>query len=224
MTRRRAARRGAGARTVLGCAAVTAVTALAGCGVRPQADPVVLDVPTVDGGTRPAPGGERLVLPVYLVRDGRLVAVERGVPAASVQVALDQLTAGPTRQEVDGGVRTALTPQRVAVAVTDPPPPEGSVVLAADRSLDSVPGGDQLLAIGQLVWTVTAMPGVDSVHLAVEGSLVEVPTDAGLDRGPVDRSDYRSIAPLPPSPVPPSPGSASPGGPPTGSATVPGRP
>jgi spore germination protein GerM len=55
-----------------------------------------------------------------------------------------------------------------------------------------------VMAVGQIVYTVTAVEGVSAVELSVEGSVVDVPVDTGqLRSGPVTRSDYAAIAPTP---------------------------
>ena len=54
----------------------------------------------------------------------------------------------------------------------------------------------QVLAVGQIVYTVTSVSGVNLVQLTEDGHPIEVPTGVGeLRPGPVSRSAYASIAP-----------------------------
>ena len=63
------------------------------------------------------------------------------------------------------------------------------------RDFTSIAGDAQLLATAQLVWTITDSAPDVSVRITVDGRPIEVPTDAGLSRLPVRRSDYASVAP-----------------------------
>ena len=81
---------------------------------------------------------------VHLVSGTHLSPVRRVVPEQRPQDAVDQLLAGPTRAEVLSGLRTALSPQHLSV-------------------LTGIGGGNQLLAVAQVAWTVTQFPRVDDV-------------------------------------------------------------
>jgi spore germination protein GerM len=55
-------------------------------------------------------------------------------------------------------------------------------------------GDEQLLAVAQLVCTLTARPGVGPVSFTLEGAPVDVPTgDGSLTSGPVSRDDYADL-------------------------------
>ena len=57
-------------------------------------------------------------------------------------------------------------------------------------------GQDQIVAAAQLVYTVTAFPGVDQVSVLVNGESASVPTANGsLSAGPLVRADYVALAP-----------------------------
>ncbi|TWH73282.1 sporulation and spore germination protein [Modestobacter roseus] len=176
---------------VLGVALAAAL--LTGCGVSAQdtAEPLRTGVPLV---TQPGAGGpatgQRLT--VYLVRGARLTEVERRMDAPTVAAALDQVVDGPTRAEAADGVRTALAPEVVGVEVVLP---DGTTTVAVTRGFTSITGGNQLLAVAQVVWTLTGLPTVTRVRFTVEGMPVELPTDTGLSTGPVGRGDYLSVAP-----------------------------
>ncbi|WP_432496563.1 GerMN domain-containing protein [Kineococcus auxinigenes] len=173
-------------------AAVAAlVAALGGCGVSTQEGPTSVALPVASAPTSAGSSSGAFVLQVYFVRDDRLVAVPRRTATATPQTALDQLVRGPRRSEVADEVRTAVAPQDLVAT----PAPTGGVVVAAGRDFTNVGGANQLLAVAQLVWTLTELRGVERVRFTVEGEQVEVPTDAGLTHDPVDRDDYASVAP-----------------------------
>ncbi|SDQ63244.1 GerMN domain-containing protein [Quadrisphaera sp. DSM 44207] len=194
----------------LACAVLAA--ALAGCSVRPQEHPEPVEVGAPSRTATAPPSGSADVA-VFFVRGSRLHEVARPAPERSAQAALDQLVVGPSSAEVVAGTRTALVPQRFA-AGPDPERDPATVVVAATGDLASVSGGAQLLAVAQLVWTVTGAPGVQRVRFTIEGVPVEVPTDTGLSGDPVERSDYASVAP----PAAPDPGTGTATG--TGTGTT----
>lgn len=170
--------------------------ALTGCGISAQDAPTSVATSSVPGQTRvePVEPGE-LVLPVYFVRGSRLEPVQRRATDRSAQTALGLLEHGPNGSEVTSGLRTALAPQSLTIASLDGTP--GVAVIAATRVLAGVSGSNQLLAVAQLVWTVTELPGIDRVRVTLDGAPVEVPTDRGLSGDAVSRRDYMSVAPLP---------------------------
>ncbi|MGY1608436.1 GerMN domain-containing protein [Geodermatophilus sp. SYSU D00700] len=151
--------------------------------------------PAPQAGDGSDAAGPRLI--VYFVRGAELTPVERRTDAATTASALDELVEGPSRAEVGSGIRTALAPEVVGVEDVGP---EGSATVAVTRGFAGITGGNQLLAVAQVVWTLTDLPTVTGVRFVVDGVPVEVPTDAGLSDRPVDRDDYRSVAPAEPSP------------------------
>lgn len=165
---------------------------LTGCGVQPQDRPeplVVPGSPSADVGPSPAQG--RTALRVYFVRGARLEAVDRSAPDGDSPTVLGLLTAGPTRDEVLGGLRTAVTPR--ALVTSDAPVAGSTVEVALAPEFTAVSGSNQLLAVAQVVWTLTESPGVARVRFSAAGTPIEVPTDAGLTDQPVGRDDFRSV-------------------------------
>lgn len=199
------------------CALALLVVALlvTGCGVRPQDrwQPVTTAAaPSSEMGNGAQSTGPRVT--VFLVRDADLAPVERRTNARTTAAALELLVEGPTRAEAAGGIRTALAPEVVGV---DQELPAGVTTVSVTRGFTALTGGNQLLAVAQIVWTLTDLPTVTAVRFAVDGAPVEVPTDAGLTDRPVNRDDYRSVAPAEPAPTSP------PTGDPTASTTSPPR-
>jgi spore germination protein GerM len=59
-----------------------------------------------------------------------------------------------------------------------------------------VRGRDQLLAVAQVVYSLTERPPLRRVRLTVEGRALPVPTDSGPAESPfVVRADFLSVAP-----------------------------
>jgi hypothetical protein len=172
---------------------LVAAVLLTGCGVRAQDQPeqVTTAAPqSVEVGAGNHRVGPRLT--IFFVRGAELTPVQRTTDAATTVAALDLLVQGPTRAEVGTGIRTALAPEVVGV---DQPFPDLVPTVAVTRGFTGLTGGNQLLAVAQVVWTLTDLPTVAAVRFTVDGAPVEVPTDDGLTDLAVDRDDYRSVAP-----------------------------
>ncbi|MGY1634636.1 GerMN domain-containing protein [Geodermatophilus sp. SYSU D01186] len=179
---------------------LVAALLLVGCGVRAETRPEPVTTPAApssNGDNGPPGAGPRLT--VFFVRGADLAPVERRTRATTTAAALDQLVEGPTRAEVRAGLRTALPPEVVGV---DEVLSDGLTTVSVTRGFTGITGGNQLLAVAQIVWTLTALPTVTTVRFVVEGTPVEVPTDGGLTDRPVGRDDYRSVAPAEPTPTP----------------------
>ncbi|MGY1669129.1 GerMN domain-containing protein [Geodermatophilus sp. SYSU D00710] len=197
-------------------ALLVAASLVVGCGVRPQdapetVSPAAAPSPTPPGDT--ATTGPQLT--VFLVRGADLVPVQRRTDAATVQAALEQLVEGPSRAEAGTGIRTALPPEVVGVEEVGV---GGIVTVAVTRGFTGITGGNQLLAVAQVVWTLSDLPTISGVRFVVDGTPVEVPTDVGLSDRPVNRDDYRTVAPVEPASSTPPPGEA---GAPSGTPTPP---
>lgn len=167
---------------------------LTGCGVEPQARPERVAVPTQPlNPPVPQPDDEGPDVVVFFVRGADLAPVRREADVATPDVALQLLIAGPTRPEVINGLRTALAPQALAV---DLGVPGGITSVTVTPEFAGITGGNQLLAVAQVVWTLTEVPGTAQVRFLVDGAPVEVPTDSGLSDQPVGREHFRSVAPV----------------------------
>jgi spore germination protein GerM len=170
---------------------------LAGCGV--PADPAPRSIPdeevpfgllaTTTVTTRSASTTKAMV---FLVEGDRLAAVRRQVPApATPDAVLATVAAGPTPPEAAAGLRTALVTgvglSRVAA---------GTATIRLDRDFVAADLHEQTLALAQLVYTVTELPGIRKVQFAFNGQPAEVPTAQGrLQSGAVSRADFAAIGP-----------------------------
>lgn len=168
--------------------------ALGGCGMWAQREPVTIDVPVPTEPTAPpAPDGPRSVT-VYLLRGDRLEAARRAADDRSVATAVELLAAGPTGPESRAGLRTAVPPESVRMVGTDGA--TGTVVVEVTADFVATTGTNQLLAVAQVVWTVTESPDVRLIRMTSNGNPIDVPTDEGLSGDPVGRDDYAAVAPF----------------------------
>ena len=162
--------------------------------------------PTVDTATTPQ---------VYLVRDDVLVPVQASRAldidvTTTVATTLARLAEGPSREERDRGLSTALGPD-VGIALDRL---DGTTAVIDVRAGDQAPTASRLpLAVGQLVLTVLSVPGVESVLLTSEGEPIQAPLPGGaLTDRPLVAGDYAPLAaPATPSPAGTTPTSATPG-------------
>jgi hypothetical protein len=136
----------------------------------------------------PSPAGETARL--CFIEDGAVVGVEVSVGPPAELVDVVAALADPPSLE-DRSLRTAV----------GDPPLVGDIDLAAGVALvdllpavTSLGGDEQLLAIAQIVCTLTGRPGVGPVTFTLEGSPVDVPRgDGSLTSGPVSRDDYTDL-------------------------------
>lgn len=166
---------------------------LCGCGISVQHSPESIAVRPPDLRLSPTPTSGSAINTVYFVRGTHLQVALRRTTTGDLRDVLRMLSTGPSTDEAHGGLRTALAPQ--VFSVLQQPDDVGTLVLGVSRQFTSVPGGDQLLAVAQVVWTVTQFPTVMQVRFVDDGHALEVPTDHGLTQQPVDRSDYISVKP-----------------------------
>jgi hypothetical protein len=184
-----------------------AAFALAACGIPTATSPSPIarsDVPyhlldpptttTTSPGAAPAVGVAEVIF--LVAPSGHLVPATRevAVPASLTQV-VGALLAGPTATESAAGIQSFLSSAGVQVTLA-----ASGGVATVDFTTDpiQVVGPDQTLAIAQVVYTVTQQPGVTGVTFAIAGKAIEVPTATGAQvPGPVSRSDYLPLAPLP---------------------------
>ena len=185
-----------------GAAALLALVVLSSCGipVEDRARPISPDdIPSSIPAPAPAttaPAGDPTPASVelFFVQGSRLGAVRREAPVAlSAERTIAEIARGPTAAERGQGFRTALPRDlRLAGTVAAAVP-----LIEVSESFARVEGEEQILALAQLVFTLTGLPGVEGVSFALAGRPVEVPTGDGvLKRGPLRRADFQAVAPL----------------------------
>lgn len=182
--------------------AMAAALILTGCGVPVQDDPVQVRPEVVPSQLRPEvtprtespstadPGKPRAL--IHFVRAERLVALTREVSAGSVEDRLNAILAalvvGPTEDEQARGVSSAL-PQGLQLRVLSVDGPE--VVLQLSGETDGRSATENVLAVGQIVLSVTSVGPVTKVRLARDGQPVEaLLADGALTADPLTAADY----------------------------------
>lgn len=177
--------------------------ALWGCGVPDDGAPrtimesalpdEITDPPTTTSTTADVATS---VIEMFLLDDDRLAAVPREVsrPVEATTV-LEQLLVGPSEEERAGGLTTQLSSGWELRSVD-----LAGRTLVIDLGSDTIEvleGQTQRQAIAQIVFSATALAGVDDVLIQIGGNPRPLPTDDGEANGatPVDRDDYRSLEP-----------------------------
>lgn len=131
---------------------------------------------------------------VYFVRGDRLVTTLRRVDGDNATAEVVRLLLeGPTRQEAAGNISSDI--------------PEGTRLISLDVAgnvatvdlsdqFGTAGGSDQVLAVAQLVYTLTATGPIRAVQFAIDGKSIEVPDGSGsLASTPRSRADYAQVAP-----------------------------
>lgn len=171
---------------------------LAACGVTPEAKATRIEPEDVPFGllddqpTTTAVDAGRTTA-VYLLSDDRLVAVDRSVPDdATLDDLLSLVMTGPTEVEQSLGITTAVPSGTVASIKTS----RGIATVDLAASFGDIRSREQLLALGQIVFTLTSQPGIGGVRFTVEGEDVLVPlSDEVASDDPLSRDDFKGIAP-----------------------------
>jgi len=183
-----------------GCGGSGAV--IVGSGEKPQ-PPAIDSVATVSsgGGSAPAPvtghTPAKMGVAVWLVHDGRLWPVTRGVKAtqAVAGAAVRSLLTGPARADSRLGVGSAVPAGTQLLGISL----HGGVA-TVDLTSDFTAGGSaasQRLRLAQLVYTVTQFPGVHGVSLHLDGAPVSALSDGLVLASPMTRRSmgFAGLAP-----------------------------
>ncbi|MDA8312573.1 MAG: GerMN domain-containing protein [Actinomycetota bacterium] len=182
------------------CTAICALL-LAACGLGVDASPTIVNPKHVPYGLlRPptpttSPAVPSQYVTIYLDGPQRLVAVSREVPApVSPAGVLRVLGQGPTSAEASDGLQSPIS---TAAPLTLLRIQTEQVTVNMARGFTSLTGEDQALAMAQLVYTLTILPGIKSVSVRIDGRRAKVPTGKGTLSGrPLDRTDYETVAPI----------------------------
>ena len=132
---------------------------------------------------------------VFMVAGDRLSPVLRNVGGpASADTVLQALLAGVMAEEAAGNLRTAI-PSGTRASVAE----EAGGRVRVELSPAFVDNGasERVLAVAQIVYSLTGVPGVDSLTVSISGRTVAGPTgDGTLRSGPVRRADFAAVAKL----------------------------
>jgi hypothetical protein len=181
------ARRGRRFGTVV-AAAVTALVALAGCGIPVDHTPRAMS----PGGAgraaeqTPTSGGDTTAY-VYFVKNDRLVDVTRDVPNRSVEEVLSALFSGPTTAEASNGLISQIPVGTVVQKVTTS---DNVIRVDLSRQMVDVIGTANLQAIGQIVLTLTDIDPGSTVEVRVDGQTLKVSSPTRGDVAQVSECDF----------------------------------
>lgn len=189
-----------------------ALTASAGaCGVPTDSSPEVLSDADVPDGLKPVeapvtePAAVEEDVDVWFLREGMLVSVRHRVAApVDPAAAIAELLAGPSEDEQGQSLRSAIPDSSAVVGVTVA---RGVAAVSLAPEFAEIPASDQVLAVAQLVFTLTDLRGVGRVRFLVDDVQVAVPLPTGESTDEsVSRDEYVALLPgATGSTVPPEP-------------------
>lgn len=193
---RRAASRARGAALMAACAVV-----LAGCGLGVDAQPHTVSKQDVPFGLlKPAPpttapAERQQFVTLYLAGPERLVAASRAVAApVTLPGVLGALGEGPTSAEAAASLESPISTAGPLTLIRDT---RGVATVRVRSTFTTLAERDQVLAAAQLVYTLTAYPGVEAVAIRIGGKAARIPTAKGTLSGqPLVRADYSTLAPI----------------------------
>lgn len=183
-------------RLILATFAVAVLATLpTACGVPAEDSPRAIETTAPPSQPSPVPtpvetGPVKETL--FMVKDGLLFEVERRLPAVpSPMELLDDLIVGPTEEERDAGISSALLGSTLVVNVTVANG-EATVELASNE--EGSTRNDQVLAYGQIVCTLAARESISTVRFTRDGQPVEVPRgNTKLTQDPLTADDYANL-------------------------------
>lgn len=180
---------------------VTTLIALAatGCGVSGQARPTKVKetgVKVVDAAPVAAvpAGTQAQTIRLCFVAGDQLVETPRDLPSpASIGATLAALVAAQRKGGVPGGARSVVSePDLVTARSVE----RGVAKVELGASFDQISTSSQILALAQVVCTLTNLPGVGQIQFTRNGVSLQVPrADSSLTNQPVARSDYAPLLP-----------------------------
>lgn len=187
----------------LACAAVAGT--LGGCAIQADSGPrdVAEEHPArgaidadVEGGEATGEGR------IYLVAPDGSVQPLRTVLRNSKDL-VQRLMLGPNQQELDAGLSTELPP---ALVVNEISYDGGVVIVDVSDDINELTGASLRLAVAQIVFTASEIPGTESVDIRVNDEAQSWPNGADVQvSGPLTVYDYVGFAESsqPPFPVTP---------------------
>ena len=192
---RRLARR----RAALAVAAVLVVVgALASCGVAAEPDANRIEPDAVPFGLLDEEATTTAVQTgrttgIYLLTKDRLVAVDRSVPDdAGLAELLELVVDGPSEVEQSLGITSAVPAGTIASVDIS----RGTATVDLTSAFGDIRSREQLLALAQIVYTLTGQPGIGGVRFSVEGKDVTVPlADGTASDDALSRDDFSALDP-----------------------------
>jgi hypothetical protein len=184
-------------RRVAAAAVLTIALTATGCGIAPDRSARAIEPPpgpyqlTTPPPPTPASTGP-VTEQLFLVKDGKLVRVERKISGAqSVQQLMNDLLAGATSDEQRVGLSSALPGNNVIGGVTVN---DGVATVDLGPGLEDTGRNDEVLALGQVVCTLDGRSDVKGVLFRQDGQTIAVPrADGALSTGPLTAADYTDL-------------------------------
>ena len=183
--------------------AILGLLVVAACGVPQDPAPRVLDasalpeelaIPSTTTTSTEAPVPRQSVYLYFVDGEALSEPVERELATpAGLLASLEALFEGPTEEEASAGL-TSVIPAETVILGSDLTNGVLQVNLA-EGALEQIEGALQSLAIAQLVFTATEIPGVEWLWVLIEGEPRALPTDEGDVEAPVGRVHYASLGP-----------------------------
>ena len=185
----------AAARTVI----AVGLCLTSGCGVSTESRPRSIPqdrIPAALSNPPPSPSTTGRVgdatFTVYLIDGERLRPVPRTALGGITPAArLEALRAGPTSDEAAAGLGSALN-EETSIRVSRVA--GGTATVDLPHALAALVGSDQVLALAQLVFTLTEDPAISEVTFTVDGEPVAAPVgDGALIGRAVGRGDFPAL-------------------------------
>ncbi|MEP7202819.1 MAG: GerMN domain-containing protein [Ilumatobacteraceae bacterium] len=130
---------------------------------------------------------------LWFVLDDHLAKVRHLIALPiTAETVVQELLAGPTDAERSTSLRSAIADSAAldSVAVSG-----GVATVRLTPTFADIPAADQMLAIAQLVLTLTDLRGVGRVGFAIDDTTPPVPLpDGSSSTGTVSRDDYAQLA------------------------------
>jgi spore germination protein GerM len=132
---------------------------------------------------------------LYLAGASRLVATSRKLAnPVTIGAVLRALGEGPTSAQAAAGLESPLS---IAAPLSVYSAAATHVTVDMSTSFTKLTEEDQVVAMAQLVYTLTLFPEITSVFVRIDDRRAKVPTDKGtLSGGPLGRGDYVELAPI----------------------------
>jgi germination protein M len=185
-------------RTALSVGLAACVSALAACGVPLERRANTIQADDLPEGLRPSDTSipvepvDQESIDVWLVRDDKVARTRHRIPLpVTADAALAELLVGPTELERNRSLRSAIPDP---AAVLDVAVLGGVATVELAQTFAEIPAGDQVLAVAQIVLTLTDLRGVGRVRFVVDEVQVAVPLPNGdAAEGSVSRDDYIAL-------------------------------
>ncbi len=182
-------------------ALVVLATLLSACSIGAEQSPTIVspqDVPSGlagSGSTTTSITMPSENVTIYLEGLQRMVTVNREVAKPAVaSTVLDALAKGSTGAEAEQNLRSPIS---AAAPLSVLSIAGSTITVGLATSFTNLSGEDQIAAAAQLVYTLTALPGIRSVSVRIGHHATRMPLpDGRLSTGALTRLEYASLAPV----------------------------